>query len=443
MNEKVNLKEKLAYGVGDAGCNFVWSTISMFLILYYTDSVGLNPAVVGTIMLVTRLLDGVTDLGMGTIIDKTNSKWGKARPWVLWSSVPLGVGLMLLFNVPDFLGYRGKIIYAAVTYIFLAAFAYTASNLSYNTLLSLITDDQKERTSISSIRFIFTVACMILLSFITMPIVGKIGWGATSIIYGIIAICLLIITFKGTKERYVPIKSKDEMKGGEAFKILAKNKYFWFVTLIFIFNYAVMGITGGVGIYYTRDVMNNAGIFGLLNLANFLPILIGLFFFTTIANKFGKWKCMMFGYVIQLIGLFIMLISPANASLVIIGAVFKGIGMIPHTAGLFAYVADVVDYGEWKYSVRVDGLTYSATSFGMKVGTGIGTAMVGWLLAAGNYNSKIEVQASSALFAMKSLYIYLPIVFIIISMIVFSFANIDKIYPSIVSGLEERRKTGK
>ena len=134
MENKPSLWEKLAFAVGDGGCNFVWTTIGSFLTLYYTDSVGISAAVIGTIMLLTRLLDGITDLGMGAVIDRTRTRWGKARPWVLWSAVPMGLGLVLLFNVPGSLSGSGKIAYAAVTYTLMAAVIYTACNLSYNTL---------------------------------------------------------------------------------------------------------------------------------------------------------------------------------------------------------------------------------------------------------------------------------------------------------------------
>lgn len=334
MGEKVSFREKLAYGLGDGGCNFVWTTISSFLVLYYTDSVGISAAVVGTIMLITRILDGFTDLGMGVIIDRTHTKWGKARPWVLWSSVPMAVGLILLFNVPTNLGSSGKTIYAFLTYLFVTAIAYTASNLSYNTLLSLITTEQNDRTTMSSIRFICTLIAILFISFTTMNLVGKFGWGGMSVIFGIIALVLLLITFFGTKERYVPIVNKvdKEPDFADSFKILFKNKYFIFAALLFIVNYAAMGASGGIGIYYARDVLGNAGVFGTLTLAGMFPILLGLPLFPSLAKKFGKWKCLMAGYGLQLLGLIIIIIMPTSLVAVLVGLVIKGIGSVPHTA---------------------------------------------------------------------------------------------------------------
>lgn len=305
MNNKLKFKEKLSFGFGDMGCNFVWTTISMFLTLYYTDSVGISAGVVGTIMLITRLLDGVTDLGFGTILDRTHTKWGKARPWILWSTPMMAIGLILLFNVPSGLEDTGKIVYATITYIFVAAFAYTASNLSYNALLSLMTDNQQERTSASTIRFICTFATAIILSSITMPLVNKVGWGKTSIIYAILAVICFMITFFGTKERYSDQKEEKKDKNIpviQGFKMLFRNRYFVSITLLFLTVYAVSGLSSGLGIYYAKDVLQNENSFGLMNMANMIPMILFLPLFPFLAKKFGKWKCMMAGCSMQVIG---------------------------------------------------------------------------------------------------------------------------------------------
>lgn len=443
MGNKLAVKEKIAYAFGDMGCNFVWTTVSMFLTLYYTDSVGISAGVVGTIMLVTRLLDGVTDLGFGTILDRTHTKWGKARPWILWSAPMMGIGLILLYNVPAFLGDTGKIVYIVITYVFVAAFAYTASNLSYNALLSLMTDSQQERTSASTIRFICTFMTAIILSSITMPLVSKVGWKVTSVIYAVISMVFFMITFCGTKERYVePVKKKEEkeMPVLDGFKILFKNRYFVSITLLFVSVYMGNGITSGIGIYYAKDVLNNANVFGIMNMANMLPIVIGLLLFPVLAKKFGKWKCMIAGSCIMFFGSALMLMAPANPTIIIVGQIVKGLGMAPNSAGLFALVSDGVIYGEWKNGVRQDGLFNSATSFGMKVGTGLGSAIVGWGLELSRYNGQAVVQGAQTLTAIKILFIAAPMIITLLSVVCLWFSNIDKIYPQIEKDLSEGRK---
>jgi len=442
MDSRVSFKEKLAYGLGDAGCNFVWTTISAFLTLYYTDNVGISALVVGNIMLLTRLLDGVTDIIMGVIIDKTKTRWGKARPWILFSALPMAIGLILLFNVPSGLSESGKTTYAFITYLFVAAFAYTACNLSYTTLLALAAPNQKDRTSMSSIRFICTSVTVTIISYSTMNIIGKIGWSGMSFVYGGIAIILLLITFFGTKERAVPINSleKEKLDVKAAVKILFKNKYFISTTLIFIANYAASGIFSGSAIYYARDVLGNVGLFGTISIVRTLPTIIGLPFFPQIAAKFGKWKSILGGYTIIAIGSVIMIISPESATAILAGLFVKGFGLVPLSAGLFAMIGDVIDYGEWKTGYRVDGLTNSAVSFGMKVGVGLGTALTGWMLAFGKYDANLSVQGASAILSMKAMYIYIPLVLYLIGAILLYFTNIDKIYPEMKKDLEQRRE---
>lgn len=443
MEEKLSFKEKLAFGLGDSGCNFVWSTVSMFLTLYYTDSVGISAAVVGTIMLVTRLLDGLTDLGFGTILDRTHTKWGKARPWILWSMPMMAIGLILTFNVPSSLGNTGKIVYATATYIFVAAFAYTACNLSYNALLSLMTANQQERTSASTVRFICTFATAIVLSSITMPLVNSIGWGWTSILYAALSCVCFIITFAGTKERYEePKKESDTEKMSvlDGFKLLFKNKYFISITLLFTAFYSMSGVVSGAGIYYAKNIIGNENAFGLITMSNMLPMLFGLPLFPMLAKKFGKWKCMMTGLGMQLVGILIVFLNPESLTLLLVSQVIRGLGMAPNTAGLFALVADGVIYGEWKNGVRQDGLFNSATSFGMKVGTGLGSAIVGWGLAIGNYNGTLAVQAAETLSAIKVIYLGIPLVAGVLSLIFLGMSNIDKVYPQIEKDMAERNR---
>lgn len=441
MDKRVSLKEKLAYGVGDGGCNFVWTTIGSFLTLYYTDSVGISAAVVGTIMLITRLLDGVSDLGMGFLIDRTNTRWGKARPWLLWTSFPMGIGLVLLFSIPNSWSLQGKTIYAVISYIVMAVFIYTACNLAYNTLLSFVASDPNERVSMSSIRFFCTMGVVLIISYNTMNLVNRFGWFGMSVVFGIIATILLLVTFFFTTERNEPVIKENEEKKSvlESFKILFKNKYFIFITLIFVINYTALGLSNGIRIYFARDILGNVGVFGTLTLAFILPKMFGNLFFPKISKKFGNWKCLMVGYGLEILGMIVILIMPYNITVVILGLVINGIGGVPHNAGLFALVADVVDYGEWKSGERIDGLTYSATSFGMKVGAGLGSAIVGWGLAWGGYNATLSQQTESTLFAIKALFTYVPLVLFIIGAIILFFANLDKIYPQIQKDLAERR----
>ncbi len=281
-NNKPTWKEILAFAVGDGGCNLVWTTIGSYLTLYYTDSVGLAAATIGTLMFLSRLLDGISDLIMGSIIDRTRTRWGKARPWILWSAIPMGVGLVVMFSVPNGLSDNGKLIYASVTYVIMAVVIYTACNLAYNTLLSLEAPDPKDRVTMSSIRFFVTMSVVLFINYNCNGFVEKFGWTGMAVIFGGIAIVLLLITFLGTKERISTEKSskniqKEENKISvwESFKLLLKNKYFLLLTVVFVINYTILGVNNGLRIYYARDVLGNVGLMGTLTLCFILPKLIG------------------------------------------------------------------------------------------------------------------------------------------------------------------------
>lgn len=447
--KKPTWKEIISFAVGDAGCNLVWTTIGSYLTLYYTDSVGLAAATIGTLMLLSRLLDGISDLVMGSIIDRTHTKWGKARPWILYSAIPMGLGLVLMFSIPQTMGYTGKLVFACVTYILMAAVIYTACNLSYNTLLALEAPEPKDRVTMSSIRFFLTMATVLFINYNCTKFVDKFGWTGMSLIFGGIAIVLLLITFFGTKER-VNVEQNTEkaaeenkMSVKESFGYLAKNKYFWLLTVIFVLNYTILGVNNGLRIYFARNVLGNVKLMGTLTLCFILPKMIGNLVFPYINKFLGKWKSMMGGYVLELLGVLIMAFAPTCFGTAAAGLVLLGIGGIPHNAGLFAMVADVIDYGEWKTGVRLDGLTNSATSFGMKVGAGLGSAITGWGLAWAAYDGALESQTLQTIAGIKTVYTMVPAVLIIVGLVVLFFCNLDKIYPQIQAGLASKKNDAK
>ena len=186
-SSKPSWKEIIAFAIGDGGCNLVWTTIGSYLTLYYTDSVGLATAFIGTMMLLTRLLDGVSDLIMGSILDRTHTRWGKARPWILWTAIPMGLGLVIVFTIPSGLSQGGKMAWATITYILMAVVIYTACNLAYNTLLSLEAPDPKDRVLMSSIRFFLTMGTVLFINYNVNGLVEKFGWTGMAVIFGILA----------------------------------------------------------------------------------------------------------------------------------------------------------------------------------------------------------------------------------------------------------------
>ena len=406
---KVSLGEKICYGVGDIGANLVWTTVASFLTIYCTDVAGIAAGVVGTLMLIARLFDGVSDLFMGIIIDKTNTRWGKARPWVLWSAPPLVISLIMIFTVPD-LGANGKAIYLLLVYIFLAAVCFTASNLSYNTMLSLVTTEQHDRNVMNTIRFEFTMIAQLVINVITIPLVhflgnGQRGWTCMSIVYAIVALGMFITTFAGTKERYKPIKKETTAKKKthplKTIKTLCRNKYFILITLAFAVIYTSLGLTGGSRIYYAKYVLGDEMLNSTMTMFNYIPTILTIMLIPVFTKRFGKIKALFVGFLFYAAGLVLEIAGPVNLPMIYTGLVLQGIGHAALYSCLFAIVGDVVDYSEWKDGIREEGITYSVTSFGQKIGTGLGTAALGWILAAGHYDGTAAVQSASAIFAIK------------------------------------------
>ena len=369
---KVSLGEKICYGVGDIGANLVWTTVASFLTIYCTDVAGIAAGVVGTLMLIARLFDGVSDLFMGIIIDKTNTRWGKARPWVLWSAPPLVISLIMIFTVPD-LGANGKAIYLLLVYIFLAAVCFTASNLSYNTMLSLVTTEQHDRNVMNTIRFEFTMIAQLVINVITIPLVhflgnGQRGWTCMSIVYAIVALGMFITTFAGTKERYKPIKKETTAKKKthplKTIKILCRNKYFILITLAFAVIYTSLGLTGGSRIYYAKYVLGDEMLNSTMTMFNYIPTILTIMLIPVFTKRFGKIKALFVGFLFYAAGLVLEIAGPVNLPMIYTGLVLQGIGHAALYSCLFAIVGDVVDYSEWKDGIREEGLTYSVRRSG-------------------------------------------------------------------------------
>ena len=441
----ISFKEKLGYGVGDLASNLIFAAVSSFLLFYYTDVVGVSAAAVGTIILFSRLFDGFTDIGMGAIVDKTKTRHGKARPWLLWMAIPYAIAAFLLFSVPE-LGPVAILVYIAITYN-LIHLIYTAINIPYGVLNSLITQDQYQRSTLNIFRMFMALAGTVIIIFFTIPMVellggGKQGWQFTFTIFAVIAAILFLITFLSTKERVQAATASGEshkvpLKVG--FKALMKNKYWMLMVVFATVTYAAMGLGGGLNIYYAQYILGNPALVGPLGFAGLFPMMIGILFVAPIIKKLGKRNAIIAGTVLGALGTVLILINPTSWTLVLIGSIIRGIGGVPLVASIFAMLADTIEYGEWKSGIRTEGLVYSAGSFGTKVGMGLGAAAMGWALSYGGYIGGAAEQSASAITTITALFIYVPLVFAAIQILLLSFYKLDKEYPTILKELQERK----
>ena len=444
VGEKVKLSERVGYGLGDLASNFIWQAMSIFIVYFYTDVIGIAAGIVGSIMLFSRIFDGVTDVLMGYIIDKTKSKHGKARPWLLWLAVPFAVSAVLLFAVPD-VSTAWQVVYIAVTYN-LVCLVYTGLNVPYGTLNSLITQDQYQRSILNVFRMGLALIGVLLVSNLTLPLAtffggDQSGWVYTFLIFGAIGSTLFFITFKTTKERVKPVNKDLQVKPvplKDSLMTLSKNKYWAIVTAFILITYIWNALNSGALVYFADYILDNTLLVGAVTTAYTVFTLLGMVFVAPITKRFGKRNAMIVGVFITLIGYLVMLIDLSSVTMIVAGTIIRGIGKAPINGSMFALLADTIEYGEWKTGIRNEGMVYSGGSMGIKIGSGLGTAIIGWVLAFGGYVGGADVQAASALQSIQTLFIYIPMAITVFLIILMLFYRLDKIYPRIISDLKAR-----
>lgn len=442
------LSERLAYGFGDFGCNIIYTAMSAFLLFYYTDYAGVSAFAVGTIMMVSRLFDGVSDIIMGVIVDRTKSKYGKARPWILRMCIPFAISGVLLFSVPTSWAETPKLIYVFITYNLVSTVVYTAINVPYSALNALMTQNPYERSVLSIFRNLLATAGTLTINIFTLPLVEFFGnnalaWTKTFFIFGIIAIIAFLYTFWGTSER---VKSVAQLQSTEnndvpvlvGIKALFKNKYWIMMTSMLALFFLMYAINGGSTVYYAKDILGDKNLVGTINGIFNIVQICGMFFIAMMIKKFGKRNIFALGLVLDIIGMLILNYSNGVMSLIIISSVIRGLGNACGGATMWAMVSDTIDYGEWKTGYRTEGLVNSACSFGWKIGNGIGSALLGLILEAGGYVGTAITQTETALFSIEICFIWIPIAIYVIGLIIMSFYHLDKEFPAIIRDLNNR-----
>lgn len=430
---EIRFWERFSYGCGDLGCNIIYSAMSSFLLFYYTDYVHVSAGVIGTIMLLSRVFDGITDLIMGIIVDRTKSRFGKCRPWILRMAIPFALAGILLFTVPSGLGNTAKLAYIFITYNLVSSVIYTAINVPYATLNSLITQDQYERSVLSIFRMILATTGTLIITNLTLPLVEFFGnnlsaWTKTFAVFGILAVIVFMITFTGTKERVVPAKDTKQEKVPfvKGIRLLFQNKYWMMITITLVFIFINYSLNGGAAVYYAKNILHNSDMVGTMNLVANL-VQIGVMFFTAfIIKKIGKRNMLIVGAVIYGLGFAMFGFVGTNMTGIIIACVLKGVGNAGISSCMFAIVSDTIEYGEWKTVYRTEGLINSASSFGFKVGNGLGSAILGWVIGAAGAGTGSEIT-----------FIWIPAILCIGQVVVMWFYKLDKEYDGIVEALEK------
>ena len=465
--EKTYLKwyNKVGYGSGDIAGNVVYALLSAFVMIFLTDTVGMNAGIVGTLIAVSKLFDGISDIFFGSLIDKTHTKMGKARPWMLYGYFGCAICLVAIFCIPADITPTAQYAWFFIAYTLLNAGFYTANNIAYSALTALITKNNHERVQMGSIRFMFAFGTSMLIQTITVGLVAYFGggaaaWRTVAIIYAIVGVISNTLSVLSVQEL-----SPEELAEGEetapkdlpegeevavrefaegeealaaaeeekytlidAFKLLIRNKYYLMICACYILM-QIYSATLNMGIYYMTYVLKNANLLGVFSWFINIPMIIGLLFTPTLVAKWGgMYKLNLTGYTIGTIGRLGVMIAGylGSVPLMLVCTGIAAIGMSPLQGDMNALIATCSEYTYLTSGKRVDGTMYSCTSLGTKLGGGIGTALAGWLLAFSGYVGGAAQQSASCMNMLHIMYLWMPMCFNLLITLILTRLNVEK-----------------
>lgn len=488
---KVPLREKLGYSLGDSSANFVFQLMIIFQLPFYTDVFGITATAAGTILLIARGFDAFVDPIVGILSDRTNTKWGKYRPWILWTAIPFGLFFFLAFRTPD-IGERAKIIYAGITYTLLMS-VYSFNNTPYSALHGVMTSDIKERTSISSIRFVFAMGAAFLVQGLTLPMVTKfgngseqdpIGWSKAIGVFAVLAVIFFIVTFFSTKERIKPpVDQKTSIS--QDIKDLLQNRPWIAMFILTLFIFITLAMWGSAMYYYFNYYVDKASLFNFLENFGLINVIgethgwwhkfldaFGLIAKADQSNVFsvGFSFFNMLGMLVQVIGvmtlsqplalrfgkrnvfivcLFLttvftalfMAVPPEKVGWAYVLNFLKSLSYAPTIPLLWAMMGDVADYSEYVNKRRATGFVFAGVVFALKAGLGLGGALCGWIIGAFGYVKDIVPDESAILGIRLSGSLFPALTFFVSVVILFTYKITKSFNIKMQTELAERRKT--
>lgn len=444
--ERLSFREKFCYGCGEISCNFVFTVVTALLVTFYTDVVGVSPATIGLIIAISQVFNGGSDICAGFIVDRTRSRFGRARVWELRMSIPYAVAAILLMTVPDVAPFA-QAIYIFITYNLMLTVVYTMFQLPFATSLSYMTRSQSERAKTNVIRMAMSPIGNIVVTLTFLPIVNRLGggqsaWVKVTAVYGIISAVLMLICFFNTKER---VEVLDDV-GGEKVPLkksipaLFMNKYFFILFAFFVLIALYQTFSGTMLTYYCKWNLGNDELLGVITFASQIIMCVSIPLIGIVVNRFHKRTWAMIGGAMIAIGSLVVLINPSSIPVIWLGSLLRGLGTAPIYTVMFTMITDAIEYGQWKTGLRTPGAIQSAVTSGQKFGQGIGSAMIGFIMQAGGYHSAAGVTAQSqqAMNTIFNLFVYgiaLIGAGIFLLMLIY---ELDKEYPDIMKDLMER-----
>jgi Na+/melibiose symporter-like transporter len=484
---KLSVPEKAGYALSDVATNFFFQAMILYQTRFYTDTVGLSAIAVGSMFLVLRLSDALFDPIIGALSDRTETRWGKFRPWVLWTAVPFGALFWLCYVTPNF-GPQGKLIYAYITYT-LVMILYSANNTPYSALMGVMTPDASERTSVASYRFVAALVGQFIIQGLALPLVDKFGqgdsakgWAMTMGIFGALIVVFNLVTFASTRERVTTDPRQKSSVRDDLRDVFTCGPWLVmflltlliFTTLVvrgsslnYFFNYyldpaairalldrvglAAIGtgeITGGkaaldaLGLLVKPDGSNAASVgLSLFFVAGSIVQIVGIVFSKPLADRLGKKTVFIAGMGVSTMATaLVYFVTPTSMGLMVALGLLWPLGWGPTVPLLWVMIADVADYSEWKNTRRATGFMYAGILFALKAGLGLGGALSGWLIAAYGYVPNVA-QSPHALLGIRlsaSIYSAIPFVLGLVCLAIYPIGK--ELNARIQNELEQRRR---
>ena len=450
---KIPWVSRIGYGLADSSCNIVYGMINTLLTLFYTDYVGIPFVTVGLVMLISRLFDGSSDVIMGVLVSKTRSRWGRSRPWLLWTSLPYVLSAVALFTVPHTAA-NLQFLYIFITYNLCTTVCYTAINVPLGSLSTMMTRDSHERDLLSTVRMALAPVGRLISVTFTMPVVRLFGndqsaWVKAMAMWCAIAFILLIFSFVTCKEHVkIPDKAVEKAHGGFKRNLFAlvKNPYFWATLILWTVTCVHATLVGTDLPYYCKYIYgNDTWMYSSLYLAENITLIAGAMVCPFLLTRFNKRDLSLAGCILAVVGHLLILVNPLSYQWSMAVTIIRGIGQAPLTALVFGMMGDVIEYGQWKFHIRQESLVFGGGSLGFKIGTGLTSALISMLLTSAGYLSSTTggaVQPETAKTMIMTIYKFGPAIIWGVAVVVLIFYKLDKIYPQIISDLAEREARG-
>ncbi|WP_337098525.1 MFS transporter [Paenibacillus sp. YIM B09110] len=448
MSRELSHKSLMGDAMGQFSLNIATGLLGM-ITYYYTDIVGVSAGLVGTVMLMTKAVDAFADIAMGALVDRTRSKHGQAKPWLLWTIIPLFVSIVLLFSVPD-IGHDAKIAYAVATNVLFFVFVFTPLSIPYNSLMALTTRSSEDRGLMGVYRagFGYLAGMVVAIGFI--PIVNLMGggqndWTFLATLFAVIAACGVYIAFRSTKEKYntQQLKQAGDIKKtlsmGTSIKLLLKNRYWLIIFAVGGLSQILFAMSGTTGTYYAKYIWGDVNLVSIMGGIGLIPVVAVFLLSGPVMKRIGKRNTAIIGLIIGILGILLRLIDTESIPLGLVGSIFQSFGMIPLMVVLTPLTADTIEFGEWKYGQRIVGMTNSVSSFGGKMGAALGTALIGWMLAWGHYKEGVSEQGERATQMIIALNLYIPAVIYVLIAVLLMFFSLEKQYTRVLDDLDRRK----